>query len=145
MCVGQFRVFTLTRLAGTFMAMQSMLLFESLGVVWVLSYPASHPNHTSYRKFYFNEFVANVLHDNMGMIIFDLRGCGGCQRPKTSYLGAHFGNLTQRSVHPSAPVLLTKDSPRSFITYDSQPPFSLHISNSRTIVLQISIKTAMQQ
>ena len=29
-------------------------------------------NHTSYRKFHFNEFVANVLHDNMGMIIFDL-------------------------------------------------------------------------
>ena len=27
---------------------------------------------------YFNEFVANVLRDNVGMIIFDLRGCGGC-------------------------------------------------------------------
>jgi hypothetical protein len=26
-------------------------------------------NHTSYRKFYFNEFMANVLLDNMGMII----------------------------------------------------------------------------
>ena len=31
-----------------------------------------------YRKFDLNEFVANVLRDNMGMIIFDLRGCGGC-------------------------------------------------------------------
>ena len=28
-------------------------------------------------KSYFNEFVANALRDNMGMIIFDLRGCGG--------------------------------------------------------------------
>ena len=31
-----------------------------------------HPS----QKFY--EFVANVLRDNMGMIIFDLQGCGGC-------------------------------------------------------------------
>ena len=30
------------------------------------------------QKICFNEFVANVLHDNMGMIIFDLQGCGGC-------------------------------------------------------------------
>ena len=35
---------------------------------------AVKPNHT---EVYFNEFVANVLRDNMGMIIFDLRGCGG--------------------------------------------------------------------
>ena len=34
--------------------------------------------HTSHTKVYFNEFVANVLHDNMGMIIFDFRGCWGC-------------------------------------------------------------------
>ena len=59
--------------------------------------------HTSYRKFNFNEFIANVLRDNMDMIIFDLRGCGGCWRPKTSYFGAHFGTLTQHSVHPSVP------------------------------------------
>ena len=26
----------------------------------------------------FNEFVANVLCDEMGMIIFDLQGCRGC-------------------------------------------------------------------
>ena len=44
---------------------------------------------------------------------------------------AHFGTLTQRSIHPTVPVLLTKDSPRNEIRYDSQPPFSLHISNSR--------------
>ena len=54
----------------------SILLFESLGVL--LSYPASHPNHTSYRKFYFNEFVANALRDSMGIIIFDLQDCGDC-------------------------------------------------------------------
>ena len=35
------------------------------------------------QKFYFNEFVANVLHDNIGILIFDLRGHGGCWRPKT--------------------------------------------------------------
>ena len=29
-------------------------------------------NHTSYRKFNANEFVAHVLRDNIGMIIFDL-------------------------------------------------------------------------
>ena len=34
-------------------------------------------NHTSDTKVYFNEFVANVLRDNMGMIIFDLQGFGG--------------------------------------------------------------------
>ena len=28
--------------------------------------------HTSNTKVYFNEFVANALRDNMGMIIFDL-------------------------------------------------------------------------
>ena len=50
------------------------------------------------------------------------------QRLKTSYLNAHF----ECSVHPSAPVLLIKDLPRNEISYDFQPPFSLHISNSRT-------------
>ena len=30
----------------------SILLFEALGVLWVLLYPASGPNHTSYRIFY---------------------------------------------------------------------------------------------
>ena len=34
-------------------------------------------------KDYFNEFVANVLRDNIGIVIFDLRGHGGCWRPKT--------------------------------------------------------------
>ena len=32
----------------------------------------------TYRKFDFNEFVASVLRDNLSMISFDLRGCGGC-------------------------------------------------------------------
>ena len=32
-------------------------------------------NHTSYRTFYFNEFVANVLHENNGMIIFEAVTC----------------------------------------------------------------------
>ena len=35
------------------------------------------------------------------------------------------------AVHPTAPVLLTKDS-RNEISYDFQPPFSLHILSLRT-------------
>ena len=93
---------------------------------------ASWLNQTSYRKFDTNEFARNSLCCNMGMIIFDLRGCGGCWMTKTSYLGAHFGTLTQRLVHHSVAVLLTKDLPRNEISYDFQPPFSLHILNSRT-------------
>ena len=40
-------------------------------------------NHTSNKNFYFNEFVANVLRDVIGIFIFDLRGHGGCWRQKT--------------------------------------------------------------
>ena len=29
------------------------------------------------QKFYFNEFVANVMRDVIGIVIFDLRGHGG--------------------------------------------------------------------
>ena len=49
---------------------------------------------------------------------------------KRTKMGVHFG--TQRSVHPTAPVLLTKESVRNDIIYDSQPPLSLYVSNSRT-------------
>ena len=34
-------------------------------------------NHASNKKFYFNEFVANVMRDVIGIVIFDLRGRGG--------------------------------------------------------------------
>ena len=44
-------------------------------------------NHTSHTKVYFNEFVANVLRDDIGIVVFDLRGHGGCCRPKTSLGG----------------------------------------------------------
>ena len=47
-------------------------------------------NHTSHKKFYFNEFVANVLRDVIGIFIFDLRGHGGCKRPKTSLRGQKY-------------------------------------------------------
>ena len=43
--------------------------------IWGLAISTSRPNHTSHRKIYFNEFV---LCDNIGMIIFDLQGCGDC-------------------------------------------------------------------
>ena len=38
-------------------------------------------NHTSHKKFYFNEFVANAMRDVIGIVIFDLHG--SCQRPHT--------------------------------------------------------------
>ena len=47
-------------------------------------------NHTSNKKIYFNEFVANVLRDVIGIVIFDLRGHGGCQRPKTPLGGQNY-------------------------------------------------------
>ena len=40
-------------------------------------------NHTSNTKVYINEFVANVLHGNIGIVNFDLWGHGGWWRPKT--------------------------------------------------------------
>ena len=107
----------------------AILLFESICLLLVLSYPASQPNYTSYRKCYFYKFVANVLHNNMGIIISYLRVCRGSQRQKTSYLD---GTLTQCPFHPTAPILITKASIKNEISYDFQPPFSLHISNSRT-------------
>ena len=43
-------------------------------------------NHTSHTKLNFNGFVANVqLRDNIGIIIFDLWGHGGCWRPKMAW------------------------------------------------------------
>jgi hypothetical protein len=59
-------------------------------------------NYTSHTKVSFIEFVANALRDNMSMIIFDLWGCGSCERPKTSYLDAHFGNSTFGSSHSTS-------------------------------------------
>ena len=50
-------------------------------------------------------------------------------RGQISYFSAHFGTLTQRSVHHLVPVLLTKYLPRNEISYDSQPPFSGLISS----------------
>ena len=47
-------------------------------------------NHISHKKFYFNEFVANVLLDVIGIFIFDLRGHRGCQRPKTHLGGQNY-------------------------------------------------------
>ena len=44
-------------------------------------------NHTSHTKVYFNEFVTNVLRDNIGLAIFDLRGHGGSWRQKAPLEG----------------------------------------------------------
>ena len=46
-------------------------------------------NHTSHTKVYFYEIVANVLRDNMGMIIFDLRGCEGCAVRDKNIISRH--------------------------------------------------------
>ena len=45
------------------------------------------PNHTSHTNVYFNESVANVLRDNICIVIFDLWGHRGCWRPKSSLRG----------------------------------------------------------
>ena len=76
---------------------------------------------TSHTKVYFNEFVANVLRDNMGMIILTFKIVETVRGQK--HLVTHFGTLTQCSDHPSASVLLPKGS----IT-----TLSLYTSNSRT-------------
>ena len=39
-------------------------------------------NHTSHTKDYCNEFVANVLCDNISIVKFDLRGYGGYRGQK---------------------------------------------------------------
>jgi hypothetical protein len=83
------------------------LIFDKCSILEQTIWPS---NQTSHTKVYFNEFVANVLRDNMGMVIFDLKGCGGFLRPKTSYLD-------------TAPILLTKHSIRNEIIYDFQPPY----------------------
>ena len=44
-------------------------------------------NLTSRTKLSFNKFVANVLRDNIGIVIFDFWGHGGCWRPKTPLRG----------------------------------------------------------
>ena len=45
---------------------------------WNRQFGCEISNHTSHQKVYFNELVADALRDNMDMIFFDLRGCGGC-------------------------------------------------------------------
>ena len=102
------------------LCMQCNLINKRHGI-WMLQQTIWLWNRTSYWKYNFNEFVANILHDNMGMIIFDLWRCGGWWRPKTSYLSAHFGTLTFCSFHPSVPVLLTKDLPKNEISNAFQP------------------------
>ena len=63
------------RLSHTYCATETYLINKRHGsrmleqTIWLW-------NHTSHTKVYFNEFVANVLRDNIGMIIFDRHG--GC-------------------------------------------------------------------
>ena len=47
-------------------------------------------NRASHTKLYFNEFVANALRGNIGIVNFGLRGYGGCQRPKTPLGGQNW-------------------------------------------------------
>ena len=60
------------------------LIIHGCSTVYYLIWPK---NHTSHKKFYFNEFVANVMPDVIGIVIFDLRGHGGHKRPKTPLRG----------------------------------------------------------
>ena len=47
-------------------------------------------NHTSHTKVYFNEFVANVLHDNIGIVILTsevMEAVGGQKHPSEAKNG----------------------------------------------------------
>ena len=68
---------------------------------------------------------------------FKVRKCGDCCVRGQKHHMHTLALLTQRSVHPSAPVLFTKDLPRNEINYDFQPPFSLHILNSGTKIAEL--------
>ena len=50
------------------------LIIQGCSMVYYSIWPR---NHTSHQKFYFNEFVANVMRDVIGIVIFDLKGHGG--------------------------------------------------------------------
>ena len=50
------------------------LIIQGCSMVYYSIWPR---NHTSHKKFYFNEFVVNVMQDVIGIVIFDLRGHGG--------------------------------------------------------------------
>ena len=47
------------------------LIFDKCSILKQTIWQSNHASHT---KLYFNEFVANVLRDNIGGVIFDLRG-----------------------------------------------------------------------
>ena len=92
-------------------------------------------NHTSHTKVYFNELVANALPDNMGR---SEHGHDHFWPPRLWRLLR--GHKHHISVHtlvgtqfiPQHQLCLPKIHQRNEISYDSQPPFSLHILNSRT-------------
>jgi hypothetical protein len=52
-----------------------LLIIEGCSMVQQTIWPR---NHTSHIKVYFNEVFANVLRDDIGIVMFDLRGHGGC-------------------------------------------------------------------
>ena len=86
----------------------SILIFEALGVLWVLSYPASHLNHTSSTE---NFISMNLL--QMSCLItwaWSFLNSEVVEAVRCQKRTAHFGTLTQRSVHPTVPVLPTKRS-----------------------------------
>ena len=97
-------------------------------------------NHTSHKKFYFNEFVANFMRDVIGIVIFDLKGHGGHQRPKTPLRGQkmHEGvNLLKKVFNESCSV--TSKTPyriQSDFSYDlqverySMPPCPSHFRHA---------------
>ena len=90
-------------------------------------------NHTSHKNFYFNEFVANVLRDVIGIVIFDLHGDSyrphAIQRPLTLALwdGPNIELKCQsvRSLYGVWPLTASME-------VKNVHHISLHISNSRT-------------
>ena len=90
-------------------------------------------NHTSHRKIYFYEFVANVLCDDIGILIFEIHR--GCQLPKTIQQPQTFAlsdgqNIelkcqSERSLYGVWPLTASME-------IKNVHHISLHISNSRT-------------
>ena len=62
-------------LSTSFGGLLISLIFDKCSILQQMIWPS---NHTSHTKVYFNEFFANVLRDDIGIVIFDLRGHGGC-------------------------------------------------------------------
>ena len=94
--------------------------FSYLNPPWMLSQSASRPNHTSYRKFYLNEFV---LRDNMG----SKKSASRPQKKNEAVFQCHISKI-QGQGKPYNQTQLHKVNDCDFCFVSK----CFHISNSRT-------------